>query len=139
MSCSFTLVESTPLRLRYLCTTTDGAGGSDVLGNSITNPTPNLYADLAPAAGPLRELVCSATVAQADARAVFCGEHPVATAPAITNVVRAHAHIQSRGVAAAWAVDADIAGTRPVLRVYSPAVQGVYAYLDLVVTPSPHA
>jgi hypothetical protein len=150
---SFQLVDATPYRLRYLCTTFGGGQLPVVLPNA-GQATPDLRTDAASAApgsgqNPMITVVSTAVVNQVEARKVLLGEQPVpgALTPAGARKLRAHCQITQRNPAAAalvnWDVDADEganAGSAAsagfpvlVLDLSTNLEDGVTAYLDIFV------
>lgn len=140
MSITFTLVQATSYRMRYLCT-----NGGSPLGGSATLPndggaTPDLLTDLAALGpSPLRSIITARTngigtiaagaLTQAQARALLMSDN---TASVGNNMVpRAITEIIGRTGSAVWSVDANVDGQGdPVLAVTSTAVAGD-AYLDI--------
>lgn len=126
--CTIALVEATPHRLRYLLTAS-GTGAVTTLPNT-GGVTPDLTTDCVKAVSPLRELVTTAITSQAEARRLLMGEQSTST-PNIAHVHRAHCYITARTPKASWAVDVDVIGTAPVVKIDPPATGGATAYLDI--------
>lgn len=129
---TFTLVQATAYRQRYLVTST--LSGSQSLLNST------LAADLAAAPGPLRQIVNAGVngigtvpaggLTQAQSRAILQSD---ATASVGNNKVpRAVSKICSRTGGAVWSVDAEVDGSgNPQLVITTDTGGGATAYLDI--------
>lgn len=138
---TFALVDVTPYRLRYLVTTTGGAGGT-VLPNA-GGATPDLRTDALGGPRPILDVVSTPVADQAEARQVLMGEAP------LPGLLHAHTEINGRGPPADiinWIIDSNegaAAGDAPsagfaVLIVLTPAgaAVGATAYLDVHVQHS---
>jgi hypothetical protein len=132
MAISFTLVESTPNRLRYLCTNP----GETVFPSTgqISNDT--LQADAIDGT-QMADLLATTTLTQAKARELLLGDGPASLVDADDiDTPRAHCKITARNLVTAqepWAVDADSDGSDlPFIIVYGCDNTGpTYAYLDI--------
>lgn len=144
MAMTFTLVERTPYRLRYLATT---LGAEDPFDTGVIPNAAGVTPDLRTDAGvwngqPIDNLVSTPAANQAAARELLLGD--TLTTNADIEVPRAHTHIIMRtigdpGGEPTWAVDANegaAAGSAPsagfaVLQVFGPSVADETAYIDI--------
>jgi hypothetical protein len=133
MAIAFTLVESTPNRLRYLCTNS----GETIFPSSGTLDNATLQADAID--GTQMATVMAKTVAtQAKARELLLGDGPASLEDAEDiDVARCHCKLTPRNLVALttvqWAVDANADGSNlPEIIVYGTDSAGPsYAYLDI--------
>jgi hypothetical protein len=128
MAITFTLAESTPHRLRYLCTN----AGDTLFPSTGTLDNATLQTDAIDGT-PMADIMATATADQAAARELLLGEG--LTTQADINTPRCHCKLTPRNLVAdqePWAVDADAAANHPVLVVYACDASGpTYAYLDI--------
>jgi hypothetical protein len=146
-SVTFQLVDATPYRLRYLCTSVGGGSNPTVLPNAGL-ATPDLRTDAvaaAPGSGrnPILEVVSTPVADQAEARRILMGE--LSAPPNAALGLHAHSRTSQRGTNIGlavinWTTDADegaaagsaaSAGFAVLLISISPLVSDVPAILDI--------
>ena len=148
MAITFSLVESTPLHLRYLCTQ-DGevtsppaaADGFNTIPNDA-GATADLQTDTLPFKSSLHDIMrarstaypplAAAALTQAQARALLLSSDAAAAVLTNEKINRCVCYIPPRLGMIAWGVDANVDGAGdPVIEVRSATGTAATAYLDI--------